>query len=233
MTTFTALSKKCEDMVTKLHWQTYHTPENLTSLLIGEVGEISEICVWLTKEQILTNLQLKEHVIEELGDVVKGTLFLFNSLHLPATIETLIAAKLDYENFIYPVSEFKGQSKYQKLTLHAQKDIVVPALPTKNIVAPITIDELEQRAWANAKSREWDKYYSPASLCLGIFEDCSKIYTSFQRRTTIIANSHERMVWAIAGILILSMRLHTYLELDDLGKIIITKLDADYKRFSK
>ena len=52
MNTFTDICIKCQSMVEKLNWQTYHTPENLSSILIGEIGELSELCVWLTKEQI-------------------------------------------------------------------------------------------------------------------------------------------------------------------------------------
>ncbi len=79
---------------------------------------------------------------------------------------------------------------------------------------------------------KWNKFYSPATLCLGIFEDCSKIYTSYQRRTNVIERSYDKAVWAIAGILILSLRLHKFLLLDDFGKIIQQKIDKDYKRFN-
>lgn len=209
--------------------ETYHTPENLASLLVGEVGELSELCVWLNKEQIKSTIE--KQVTEELADVVKGTIFLFNSLNIRLSLETLIYAKLDYETLRYQVEEFKGKSKYEKITPKDQKVVKPPKLPEKNIINSYSIEALEKRAWNNTVQRNWDKYYTPASLCLGISEDCSKIYTSFQRRTDVIPNSYEKLVWAIAGILILSMRFHKYLELDDLGEIVLKKIKKDFERF--
>jgi NTP pyrophosphatase (non-canonical NTP hydrolase) len=230
--TFSNLRKDCYELVEKLNWQTYHTPENLASILVGEVGELAELCVWLTKEQIIEKKSLNKNVTEELADVVKATLYLFNSLHLDLSLETLVSRKLEYEDIRYPIAEFKGLSKYEKLTVDEEKKTKTLALPKKNIRKIYTIDELESWAWDNSRGRSWDTYYTPASLCLGIFEDCSKIYTSFQRRTNKLDKPFEKLVWAISGILILTLRMHTFLGLADYYGIVEKKLKKDLKRFS-
>jgi len=232
MNTFTGISKRCESLVKKLNWQTYHTPENLVSILVSEVGELSELCVWLSKAQIQENEKIKKDISEEFADVVKAMVYFYNSLHLDISIETLISSKLDLEDSKYPVGKYLGKSKYEKLTVKQAKAFKKSKLPTKNIDPVPTINMLESRSWSNAKDRNWDDFYTPATLCLAIFEDCSKIYTSFQRRTTVIDQAYYKMVWAVAGILILCLRLHTFLELENIGILVKRKLDVDIKRFS-
>lgn len=233
MDSFSNIADMCKKHVTLLSWQTYHTPENLTEILVGEVGELSELCVWLTKKQILDNTRLYKSVKEELADVIIAVIFLYNSLHLDVNLETLIKSKLDIEEMKYPVKKYKGVSKYEMLQPASRARLKAKKIPNANINKRFKISDFQSMAWKNNIQRDWHSFYSPASLCLGIFEDVSKIFISFQRRTTKITNSFEKIVWAIPGILILALRLAEYLEIRDINDIVVGKLKSDYKRFKK
>lgn len=231
MSTFSEISKQCYMLVDKLDWQTYHTPENLASILVSEVGELSEICVWLTKEQVEKNRNIKLSISEEFADVVKAAIYFYNSLHLNVSLETLISKKLDQEESKYQVKKYLGKSKYEELSIDQAKSLKKPGLPIRNIKETLSIKQLEERAWSNAKLRNWDNFYTPATLCLAIFEDCSKIYTSFQRRTIIIEQAYPKVVWAVAGILILCLRFGKFLDLGEIDILVRKKMKKDFERF--
>ena len=91
-------------------WSQFHTPKNLAISLSLEASEVLEHFQWKTDEEIKEYLKThREHIADELGDVLNYLLLLANR----AEIDILEAAekKLEKNKIKYPVEKAKGSAK--------------------------------------------------------------------------------------------------------------------------
>ena len=88
-------------------WDQFHTPENLAKSVSIEAAELLECFQW-------SNDFDKEHVCEELADVLSYCIMLADSLDV--SIEEIVLDKLEKNKEKYPADKAKGVStKYDKL----------------------------------------------------------------------------------------------------------------------
>jgi len=110
MNNITELTKKIIKFRDDREWSQFHTPKNLAISLSLEASEVLEHFQWKTDEEIIEYLKThKEHVADELGDVLNYLLLLANK----ADIDIIQAAenKLKKNEKKYPVEKAKGSSK--------------------------------------------------------------------------------------------------------------------------
>ncbi|MFC1635542.1 hypothetical protein ACFL5Z_11930 [Planctomycetota bacterium] len=229
---FSRLRARSTEVVQDLGWEIYNTPENNTLFLIGEAAELAELCQWVTKEEITTQLGLLACVREEIGDVVKCVLNLVEAIRLPTHLETVILEKLRQDEENFPVNLFEGKSKYQVINPKRKKE-TFPDIPRGGRQPRISTGKLQERAWKLVQDRDWEKFYTPASLALAIFKSCGEVATCYQWRVKSMKRPYQRTVWALADILINVMRLCEYLKVGDVYDVVLNKLEADGKRFSQ
>ena len=84
-------------------WSQFHTPANLSKAISIEAGELLEEFLWDDK-----NFN-KEHVLEELADVMVYCIHMADSLGVD--LEEIINSKMDKNEKKYPVDKAKGNSK--------------------------------------------------------------------------------------------------------------------------
>jgi len=84
-------------------WSQFHTPANLSKAISIEAGELLEEFLWDEK-----NFN-KEHVLEELADVIVYCIQMADSLGVD--LEDIINSKMDKNEKKYPVEKAKGNSK--------------------------------------------------------------------------------------------------------------------------
>ena len=88
-------------------WHKFHSEENLAKSIAIEAGELLECFQW-------NNDYDKEHVCEELADVVNYCILLANKLNVD--LEDILLKKLEINKKKYPVDKAKGSSrKYTEL----------------------------------------------------------------------------------------------------------------------
>lgn len=89
-------------------WEQFHTPANLAKSIMIESGELLECFQW--DDQTYD----KEHVCEELADVMNYCIVMANALDVD--IEEILLLKLAKNAKKYPVEKAKGTAiKYDKL----------------------------------------------------------------------------------------------------------------------
>lgn len=89
-------------------WEQFHTPANLAKSIMIESGELLECFQW--DDQTYD----KEHVCEELADVMNYCIVMANALDVD--IEEILLRKLAKNAKKYPVEKAKGTAiKYDKL----------------------------------------------------------------------------------------------------------------------
>lgn len=227
--TFSALRVRAKDIVRNLNWQVYHTPENLTLFLVGEAAELGEYCQWLSTIEINQH-DLTVAVSDEIADVIKSVLYLANVLPLAISLETLLIKKLELDETEYPIEKFKGKSRYQIVKNERRKNELSP-IPEDSLPYTPSIAEIQRSAWIFVKNREWDRFYSPASIALAITVKSGEVATCFQRRPKPIRSPYERLIWALADILLNAIRLCELMDIQDAFQMVRAKLDNDEKRF--
>ncbi|OOM68707.1 MazG nucleotide pyrophosphohydrolase domain protein [Clostridium sp. BL-8] len=84
-------------------WDQFHTPANLSKAISIEAGELLEEFLW--DEEDFN----KEHVLEELADVMVYCIHMADSLGV--NLEEIINSKMDKNEKKYPVEKAKGNSK--------------------------------------------------------------------------------------------------------------------------
>ena len=99
-------------------WAQFHDPKNLAEAISIEAGELQELFLWKNKdaviEQIKNDPKFKEHVGEELADVLIFCLNFANSTDLD--VATIVKDKIEKADKKYPVEKSKGNSvKYTEL----------------------------------------------------------------------------------------------------------------------
>lgn len=206
--TFSALSDMAREIVRALNWQVYHTPENLTLFLLGEVAEVGEYCQWLTLTKI-ESLQLRDTVGAEVADVAKNVLYLANILPLgsPLEIETLLSWKLKLDEDEYSPQEFWKRSRYEvkdsegNIREERRKRKPMPPLPPNVQTLPVlTVQEIQRKAWQFVLDRGWEEFHTPSSVALALAVKSGEVATCYQRRPKPIEYAFERMIIALADV---------------------------------
>ena len=93
-------------------WDQFHTPKNLLIALIAEMGELSEVVLWKSDqdlEKYLLSGEGKEKISEEIADVAIYLIRLCQKLNI--NLLEIIQSKMDKNNAKYPVDKSKGNSK--------------------------------------------------------------------------------------------------------------------------
>ncbi|MDY5232654.1 MAG: nucleotide pyrophosphohydrolase [Faecalicoccus sp.] len=83
-------------------WDQFHSPENLAKSISIEAGELLECFQWNSKYD-------KEHVCEELADVVNYCILMADRLGVD--LQEILLKKLEKNRQKYPVDKAKGNSK--------------------------------------------------------------------------------------------------------------------------
>jgi NTP pyrophosphatase (non-canonical NTP hydrolase) len=229
--TLSSLAGIGREVVHEADWELYHTPENITLFLLGEVGEVGEYCQWLSKEALKAH-GLLEDVTEEIADVIKNVLFLVNVLPLKVSIERLLVRKLELDAEEYPASMFKGKSRYEVEDEERRKQ-GIPVLPEVELEALPIVEEIQARAWTFVVERDWQQYYGTANLALAMAVKSGEVATTYQRRAGEPTESpYETMIWALADILLTALRLCSYLDVENTYDLVLGKLEKDRERFA-
>ena len=84
-------------------WDQFHTPANLAKSISIEANELLECFQWSDTDYN------KEHVCEELADVVNYCIVMADKLDVD--LEEIVLKKLEQNKKKYPVDKAKGSSK--------------------------------------------------------------------------------------------------------------------------
>lgn len=94
-------------------WDQFHSPENLAKSISIEAGELLECFQWDSEYD-------KEHVCEELADVVNYCILMADRLGVD--LQEILLEKLEKNRQKYPVDKAKGNSKkYNELRSFIKK----------------------------------------------------------------------------------------------------------------
>lgn len=109
------LLKQITDFRKARDWKQFHHPKDLAISLSLEASEVLEHFQWKSKEEIEKYVKThKEHIGEELMDVLYWVLLLSSDLHID--IEKAFTAKMKKNEKKYSVKKVKGKhTKYNKL----------------------------------------------------------------------------------------------------------------------
>ncbi|AGF57447.1 NTP pyrophosphatase (non-canonical NTP hydrolase) [Clostridium saccharoperbutylacetonicum] len=84
-------------------WNQFHTPANLSKAISIEAGELLEEFLWDEENYN------KEHVLEELADVIVYCIHMADALNVD--LEEIINIKMDKNELKYPIEKARGNSK--------------------------------------------------------------------------------------------------------------------------
>jgi len=111
-TNFDNLDGLIEQFSLDRDWDQFHTPKNLLIALVAEMGELSEVVLWKSDNDIenyLVSSEGKEKISEEIADVAIYLIRLCQKLNI--NLLEIIQSKMDKNNAKYPVDKSKGNSK--------------------------------------------------------------------------------------------------------------------------
>ena len=99
-------------------WEQFHDPKNLAEALSIEAGELMELFLWKTKDQIQKKLsndpEYLQDVKDELADVLSYVLHMANTLNID--LSQIVIDKIQKTEEKYPANKAKGSAtKYTKL----------------------------------------------------------------------------------------------------------------------
>lgn len=117
-TTLQQLKDRFNQFRDERDWSQFHDPKNLAEAIAIEGGELLELFLWKTKEEIQdrmnTDPAYKEKIREELADVLAYTLSFSNTTGIDLTEAFL--AKIEKNEKKYPVEKARGSArKYTEL----------------------------------------------------------------------------------------------------------------------
>lgn len=117
-----ALQLTLREFAAQRHWQTFHTPKNLSTALMVEAAELLEIFQWMTPEESQVahlDPDRKERIADEVADVLLYLLQVAD--HCNIDIPTAVANKLLKNATKYPAAQQAAESM--------PSPAIVPALP--------------------------------------------------------------------------------------------------------
>ena len=112
------LKNLAADFRDKRDWLQFHDPKNLAEAISIEAGELLELFLWQTPEQIADKLKnqagFKEEVGDELADIINFCLNFSDVTGIDISEEVI--KKLEKSEQKYPADKAKGvATKYTKL----------------------------------------------------------------------------------------------------------------------
>lgn len=117
-TTVAALRDRAVAFRDERDWRQFHTPKDLTLAIAAEAGELAEVFLWKTPEEVeaaLAHPAQREHLSEEMADVLLYLLCLADVAGVD--LSQAVEAKLAINAARYPVERSRGSArKYTDLT---------------------------------------------------------------------------------------------------------------------
>ena len=117
-TTVAALRDRAVAFRDERDWRQFHTPKDLTLAIAAEAGELAEVFLWKTPEEVeeaLADPEQREHLSEEMADVLLYLLCLADVTGVD--LSQAVEAKLAVNAARYPVERSRGSArKYTDLT---------------------------------------------------------------------------------------------------------------------
>ena len=112
------LKKLLLDFRNKRDWKQFHNPKDLAEAISIESGELLELFLWQTKEEVKKKMESDpeffQEVKDELADVINFCINFANAADLD--IYTIVKEKLEKNDKKYPAEKSKGTAtKYNKL----------------------------------------------------------------------------------------------------------------------
>ncbi|HEV8454102.1 MAG TPA: nucleotide pyrophosphohydrolase [Gemmatimonadales bacterium] len=104
------LLTELREFVRERDWEQFHDPKNLAMCLASEVGELLAEYRWIKNEdadQASVDLQRRERITEELGDVGIAWALLCDRLGLDPVY--VVRVKLDANRLKYPTKMSRGK----------------------------------------------------------------------------------------------------------------------------
>lgn len=93
-------------------WKQFHKPKDLAAALSIEAGELQELFLWKSEEQV--EAVPKERIAEELADIFAYALLLAE--HYQFDVHDIVMKKIEKNNEKYPIDKAKGKAdKYSDL----------------------------------------------------------------------------------------------------------------------
>ncbi len=229
--TLSNLQVEAKELVKRLDWQSYHTPENLLLFLFSEVSELGEYCTW-TRIDDLKQSPMYGMVKEEVADVFKGIIFVLNSIQYKTPIETLIRHKIELDEKEYPKKLYDGKHRYEvKIDTRTYGDSLQNL---KSITTDFkAIKEIQADVWEFSQQRDWVKFYTPASLVLALAVKVGQVAVAYQKRQKPKENMEEYAVFAMTSAIITLLRFCTLVGIEDVYDITLAKIQKDEGRFKK
>ncbi len=111
-TTVGQLLKRARLFRDERNWKQFHDPKDLAAALSIEAGELQELFLWKSKEEVQTFIRSNEgrrRVSEEIADVFIYLLFLSDSIGLDLSLA--FDGKLLKNGRKYPVEKSRGSNK--------------------------------------------------------------------------------------------------------------------------
>lgn len=106
------------DFREKRDWKQFHNPKDLAEAISIEAGELLELFLWQTKEDVANKLssdsEFKKEMEDELADIVSFCINFANTTDID--IVSAVINKIEKNNKKYPEDKAKGTAtKYNKL----------------------------------------------------------------------------------------------------------------------
>ncbi len=123
-TTLEALRRAVIAFRDERDWEQFHRPKDLALALLVEAGELGELLLWRTDEELraaLAEPELRERLADELADVQAFIFYLAEAVGLD--LSSAVRAKLVKNALKYPVEKARGSArKYTELARDPEPD---------------------------------------------------------------------------------------------------------------
>jgi NTP pyrophosphatase (non-canonical NTP hydrolase) len=109
---FLYINSLVSNFVKERDWDQFHTPKNLLIALVAEVGELSEVFLWRSDEDLRIYLESKdgrEKITQEIADVAIYLIRMAQKLDI--NLLEVIKDKIEINQEKYPIEKSKGNSK--------------------------------------------------------------------------------------------------------------------------
>ena len=109
------ITKRIIDFRDARDWKQFHNPKDVALSLVLEAGEVMEHFQWKNDQEVKDYIiSHKEHIGEELADVLYWVLLMSKDLNIDIT--KALEDKLEKNNKKYPIEKSKGKhTKYNQL----------------------------------------------------------------------------------------------------------------------
>ncbi len=102
----------------KRNWKQFHNPKDLAEAISIESGELLELFLWQTKEEVVNKInnndEFKKEVEDELADIISFCINFANTTNID--ISSVVKNKIIKNDKKYPKEKVKGiATKYNKL----------------------------------------------------------------------------------------------------------------------